>query len=267
MNESDQIEERLGYRFQDRALLERALTHKSAALDPMDPRAHNEVLEFLGDAVLELAITDYLYRAWGETTSEGVLTRRRARLINSRVLAKVGERLELFRWIRARSETTAPDRFHRQLMADTLEALIGAIYLDSDFPTAGAWILRVMTPELQDLSRGRAVWMDYRSLLQEYIQGETRRLPEFHVEDVSGPDHEKVFTLAVYYAGEKLGTGRGRTKKEAAQTASRSALTRLRQEAFRRRLGLQNPPPPLPDGPVEDSDPLNVPADERPSPG
>ncbi len=263
-----QIESAIHYRFRDRSLLKRALTHKSMASNPNDPTMHNEVLEFLGDAVLELVVTDFLFRQWGQRLNEGVLTRRRARLINSRVLSQIGRRIGLHHWVFARPESTAPERFEAQLLADTFEALIAAVYLDSNsFDVTRDWLLHIIEPELQSLLQGKMLWMDYRSLLQEYIQAEARRLPEFKLESTSGPDHQKTFVISVYFSGVRLGVGNGPSKKDAAQIASREALLHLNDPKIRQMLGFRNPPPPIPAAEAEDTAPPHAPEDEHPTPG
>lgn len=262
-----ELEDLIGYHFRNIELLRQALTHKSVSANPANPQTHNEVLEYLGDAVLELAITDYLFRLWGNTKTEGVLTRRRARLINSQVLAHIGRRIHLEQWIFTRVEQTAANRFMTQLLADSLEALIGAVYLDSDFEMARRCILGLFEPELQRMIHGQPLWVDYRSILQEYIQGETHSLPKFREEGSSGPEHEKTFTMSVYLGETELGRGVGYTKKEAAQDASAKALIHLSNPDFRHRLGLSNDPPKIPGVGVEDTSLPNVEEDECPNPG
>ncbi len=236
-------QQQLGYRFQDVRLLERALTHKSMSGRPTNPLTHNEVLEFLGDAVLELAVTDYLVRKYGHQMLEGDLTKRRTYIINTTTLSRIGRRLHLLDFIRFRPDKTAVHRFIRQLLADTLEAIIGAIYLDSDFVTARDWILRVFAPELKMMEHNLFHWINYRNILQEYLQSFAPELPEYHVVRSSGPEHAREFEIAVVYRGTELGRGVGPTKKQAAQRAARSALQMLQDPDLRARLGLTTPPP------------------------
>jgi len=257
----------IGYVFRDLNLLQRAMTHKSMAVRPADPLSHNEVLEFLGDAVLELAVTDYLVRKWGHQYLEGELTKRRTYIINSTVLTQVSQRLGLDRFVRTRPEKTAPERFLRQLLADTFEALVGAIYLDSDFETARGWVLRVLRPELEALEQNALPWVDYRSLLQEYIQAFSPELPEYRLMNVSGPEHARWFEIGIYYKGQLLGQGVGATKKQAAQAAARATLLLLQDPERREALGLTAPPPPVEPAEGVDSVPSGVPDDGYPSLG
>jgi ribonuclease-3 len=226
-DEFDQLQNRIGYRFRDRGLLEHALTHKSrAAEDASGGVADNESLEFLGDAVLGLVVADALFRQY-PGYNEGQKSKIKAAAVSTQSLAHHAERLRLGdHLILGRGEEKTGGRFKQALLADTYEALIAAVYLDGGLEAAEVFLTR----ELQDvLDAGStpAFARDYKSALQERVQGLGRSLPEYRVAGESGPDHRKTFTVEVAVGGEVLGEAAGGTKKEAEQEAARLALEHL----------------------------------------
>ncbi len=223
-----EIDRALGVRFRDRSLCEVALTHRSYAFERgLD--VNNERLEFLGDAVLGLVVTDMAYREFPEM-SEGELAKLRAAIVNMGALAEVARDLGLGRFVLlGKGEESSGGRDKASILADVLEALLGAVYLDRGLETARRLIERLFRPRMVAYVRGEGE-RDYKTILQELAASELRTLPEYRITE-RGPDHEKEFTATVYLAGEALGTGTGRSKKEAEQQAAHEAFRRLSERS------------------------------------
>jgi ribonuclease-3 len=209
----------------DPALLERALTHRSYAYEN-GGLPTNERLEFLGDAVLGVIVTDTLYRGHPDLP-EGQLAKLRAAVVNSKALAGVARGLRLGGYIRlGRGEDGTGGRDKASILADTLEALIGAAYLDGGVETASGLVHRLFDP-LIERSAGLGAGLDWKTSLQELTAAEELGVPEYHVEE-SGPDHQKTFRAVVRVSGADYGAGEGRSKKEAEQEAAERAWTEIR---------------------------------------
>ncbi|MFI1111101.1 ribonuclease III [Streptomyces physcomitrii] len=221
------LEGRLGYRLES-ALLVRALTHRSYAYEN-GGLPTNERLEFLGDSVLGLVVTDTLYRTHPDLP-EGQLAKLRAAVVNSRALAEVGRGLELGSFIRlGRGEEGTGGRDKASILADTLEAVIGAVYLDQGLDAAAELVHRLFDP-LIEKSSNLGAGLDWKTSLQELTATEGLGVPEYLVSE-TGPDHEKTFTAAARVGGVSYGTGTGRSKKEAEQQAAESAWRAIRADA------------------------------------
>ncbi len=221
----ESLEEKLEYRFRNIRLLEQACTHSSFANQVLgNPARSNERLEFLGDAVLELVSSHFLYE--NMNVPEGQLSRTRAALVCEASLAAVGERYGLGDYLRL---ATSPDqRLQPALLEDLVESIIGAVYLDGGLEQAERlihrWVLSEWTSSL-DLS-------NYKSALQELVQGKCPdEMPEYRLVKEEGPQHKPVFTMECIVYGETLGVGTGSNKKEAEQNAAKMALSRLQGEA------------------------------------
>jgi ribonuclease-3 len=213
------LEGRLGWSV-EAALLERSLTHRSYAYEH-GGLPTNERLEFLGDSVLGLVVTDTLYRLHPELP-EGQLAKLRAAVVNSRALAGVGRSLDLGRFIRlGRGELGTGGRDKSSILADTLEAIIGAVYLDQGLPAATELVHRLFDP-LIEASASLGAGLDWKTSLQELTATVGIGVPEYVISE-TGPDHEKTFTALARVAGVDYGTGTGRSKKEAEQMAAESA--------------------------------------------
>ncbi|WP_409238555.1 ribonuclease III [Streptomyces sp. PA5.6] len=224
------LEGRLGYKLES-ALLVRALTHRSYAYEN-GGLPTNERLEFLGDSVLGLVVTDTLYRTHPDLP-EGQLAKLRAAVVNSRALAEVSRGLELGSFIRlGRGEEGTGGRDKASILADTLEAVIGAVYLDQGLDAAGELVHRLFDP-LIEKSSNLGAGLDWKTSLQELTATESLGVPEYLVTE-SGPDHEKTFTAAARVGGVSYGTGTGRSKKEAEQQAAESAWRAIRAAADER---------------------------------
>lgn len=219
------LEGRLGYQVET-ALLVRALTHRSFAYEN-GGLPTNERLEFLGDSVLGLVVTDTLYRTHPDLP-EGQLAKLRAAVVNSRALAEVARGLELGAFVRlGRGEEGTGGRDKASILADTLEAVIGAVYLDQGLSAADELVHRLFDP-LIERSAGLGAGLDWKTSLQELSAAESLGVPEYVITE-SGPDHEKTFTAAARVGGVTYGTGTGRSKKEAEQQAAETAWRSIRE--------------------------------------
>jgi len=226
----DELEQLLHYRFRDVSLLERALTHSSAVADgPEEPSsADSERLEFLGDAVLGMVVSDYLlasFPAW----SEGHLSRGRAQLVNATSLSEAAQRLELGRHLLlGRGEEKTGGRSKPALLADAFEAVIGAIYLDAGLAPAREFVARALLSAALDAEGDRLGRADYKSELQELLQKSGSPAAHYRVLRETGPDHQKTFLVEVTVTGRVTATGAGSSKKESEQAAAQQALEQLR---------------------------------------
>ena len=231
------LEERLGHKFSNRGLLDRALTHSSAipelrgaSADAPGDSTHlsdNERLEFLGDAVLELLASEYLLAAFPDW-SEGQLSKSRARIVNASSLESAARRLHLGEHLRlGRGEEKTGGREKQTLLADAFEAVVAAVYLDSGLNATRELLQRVLFEQALEERGERIAESDRKSALQEFLQGRGQAPAEYRLAGESGPDHQKTFQIEVWINGECLARGEGSTKKEAEQRAARSALEQL----------------------------------------
>ena len=221
------LEKGLGYEFSDRDLLRMALTHRSVSSEDSS-RADNERLEFLGDAVLQLVVTDYIYRSY-VSLPEGQLAKVRAAVVSRATLSDVARGLGLGDYLDlAPSEDATGGRDKDSILADAVEAIIGAVYLEAGLDEAAALILRLWADRIEERAKRPGV-KDYKTRLQEVLaQSGTR--PYYRV-DGAGPDHDRWFTATVSINGSVAGTGEGRSKKAAEQAAASRALERLNPDA------------------------------------
>jgi ribonuclease-3 len=218
------LDRALGLTFHDGALRLASLTHRSYAFE-RGLSVTNERLEFLGDAVLGLVVTDMAYRSYPDLP-EGSLAKLRAAIVNMTALADVARGLGLGGLVLlGKGEEQSGGRDKSSILADALEAVFGAVYLDRGLGTAREVIERLFRPRMEAWVRGEGD-RDYKTILQELASQELRSMPEYRIED-RGPDHEKEFTATVFLGGEPLGTGIGRSKKEAEQQAAREAFGRM----------------------------------------
>jgi ribonuclease-3 len=225
-----ELEQALDYRFHRVALLNQALTHKSYVYEQREPAQHNERLEFLGDAVLGLVIGDYCYGRFAEL-AEGELSKLRASLVNEANLARIARRLQLGSYLLVgRGEELTGGRTKASLLADTFEAVLAAIYLDSSLQEVYQVVLRCFQEDLESiLNQGHK---DYKSDLQEYTQEKFGCVPTYIVVREHGPDHDKVFEVELAIRGQLRGFGAGKSKKEAEQAAARKVLEALSTAAL-----------------------------------
>ncbi len=223
------LEDILGYRFSDLALLENALLHRSQVhVSGRQRRESNERLEFLGDAILGAVVSDHLYHSF-PGHSEGDLTKMKSLLVCGARLAEVAMEHDLGRYVRmSRSEAAAGGRTRPTILADATEAVIGAVYLDGGFGAAAGVIHRIILAGSSQVLDRRSL-RNYKSRLQEIIQARHKSPPRYKVVSAAGPDHERRFEVAVTFEGRVLGRGQGSSKKAAEQMAARAALAELEE--------------------------------------
>ncbi len=222
------IQSKLGYTFRDTTLLVEALTHRSFLATGSDIKtSHNERLEFLGDAVLGLVVSESIADTFPQC-SEGELSKIKAGLISRAPLARAARRIDVGQWLRlGRGEEATRGREKPSLLANALEAILGAVYLDGGIGAARLVILRILASEFDNIKHGPSSFIgrDWKTRLQEWAhQRRQGANPLYRVVHESGPDHEKVFRIEVVLNGQVLGSGEGRTKKEAEQLAAQQAL-------------------------------------------
>jgi ribonuclease-3 len=242
-SEDEQLQERLGYRFRDPKLLVTALTHSSAVPELRsaaesfgdNPAAiqDNERLEFLGDAVLDLLASEYLVSRFPQW-SEGQLSRSRAYLVNAQALVEAARRLGIGEFLRlGRGEEKTGGREKAALVADALEAVVAAIFLDSGLDSARELLKRLLFEHALEGGGEHIADSDRKSALQEFLQSRGQPPAEYRLAREEGPDHQKLFHIEVWSHGECLASGDGSTKKEAEQKAARAALERLEHATTR----------------------------------
>jgi ribonuclease III len=218
------FEEKINVRFNNPDLLEQAFVHRSYLNENKDiKREHNERLEFLGDAVLELVITHFLYEKFPHKP-EGELTALRSALVNAVTLSQVAQKLEVNTYLLlSKGEAKDTGRARAYILADALEAIIGAIYLDQGYDAAQRFIYTHITTLLDEIL-AKELWIDAKSKFQEIAQDEVGITPSYKVVKETGPDHDKHFTVMVCLGAKEIAQGTGKSKQEAEQDAAREAL-------------------------------------------
>lgn len=219
--------EALGVSFSNIELLHQALTHTSFANECRNMGVvHNERLEFLGDAVLDLVISEYLFREF-PGLPEGELTKSRSVVVCEGTLAKIAAELGIGQYLLlGKGEASSGGRERTSILADSFEAIIGAVYMDSGFQKASSFVLAQLKPALDMIGRGEGA-KDYKTLLQEVVQKQNDSKIVYEIIDQRGPDHNKVFEVAVLVNDSRCGIGVGKSKKEAEQHAAKQALVQL----------------------------------------
>ncbi len=223
----NQLQEIIGYRFQNPLLLQEALTHSSRAQEASDHTRDNEQMEFLGDAILNYLVSVRLVDAF-PGSQEGMLSRGRARLVAARHLTGVAANLNLGDYLfLGRGEEKTGGRAKAALLSDALEALVAALYRDGGLEAAENFVDRFVLPPDIHAAADDLFAIDYKSALQEYLQGERMAPGEYRVVDESGPEHQKTFTVEVKAGAHLVARGHGGSKKAAEQVAAKLALDRL----------------------------------------
>ena len=218
--------EKLGFEFKDIDLLVTALTHRSYVNEHKSANEHNERLEFLGDAVLELVTSDFLYRNYDYP--EGVMTAVRAALVRTESIGEAGKKLGYEPLVRlSKGEAHGSERAHDSILADCFEAVIGAIYLDQGYEKAREFIDKHILVKI-DTILDEETWRDPKSYVQELAQKIDGETPVYKTLKEDGPDHDKVFTVGVYVGGKLKGTGTGHSKQEAQTEAAREGVKKYR---------------------------------------
>jgi ribonuclease-3 len=225
--ELTELEEMLGVKFNVIKYLQQAITHSSYANEHSEGLMSNERLEFLGDAALELTISELLYNKYPDL-AEGYLTKRRAALVCETALVECAHVIGLGKFLRlGRGEELSGGRERDSLLADAFEALLGAIYLDRGLAT----VKQVVTEIFQKANIWeKDLFFDYKTELQEYMQRFRDSNLEYHLLSADGPDHNKTFTVAVFINGEKVASGTGKSKKDAEQAAATAAFLQLKKQ-------------------------------------
>ncbi|HEY4952477.1 MAG TPA: ribonuclease III [Verrucomicrobiae bacterium] len=229
MSDSAALQKRLAYNFRDENLFRLALTHPSVAHESGVASEHNQRLEFLGDAVLQLVLTQKLYEQF-PAFDEGPLTKARAKLVNRDTLAEHARALDLgAHLILSRGEEMHGGRERPGALADAFEALLGAIFLDGGFDSARKFILREFTDDFGELGEPSGI-ENPKGELQELLQARSPDAPEYQTVSATGPDHDRVFECIVQHEGVELARGSGKSKKAAESDAALAALKKLREE-------------------------------------
>jgi len=220
----EEVEKRLGINFKNKELFTQALMHRSFVVENnLGDLASNERLEFLGDAVLELVVSEYLFAKF-PTDPEGMLTQWRSIIVNTKTLADVCRELDLADKIfLSRGEKLSGGFTKERILTNVLEAIMGAIYLDGGYEKASDFIIRHILPSAESLL-SKAEFYNPKGILQERVQAQKRITPDYKILKEQGPDHQKVFRVGVFFEDKKITEGEGNSKKEAEEEAARNAL-------------------------------------------
>jgi len=222
----EQLEKAIGYTFVNKDLLNTALTHSSYANECKKNILYNERLEFLGDAVLSIIVSDYLFKHYAHLP-EGELTKLRASLVCEKTLCLFAKEMSLGSFLRlGKGENATGGRERPSILADAFEALIAAIYLDSSIENARRFVLRFVEEQIEEQ---QAAFKDYKTILQEIIQKNPEEKISYVLASESGPDHDKHFCVEIHLNSNVIATGEGRSKKQAEQNAAREALELMGQ--------------------------------------
>ena len=218
------FEKKIKFTFKDKELLKQAFMHRSYINEnPGVKLAHNERLEFLGDAVLELVVTDHLYKMY-PSSPEGELTAYRSSLVNAVILSGIAEGLGMNEYLLlSKGESKDNGKARMNILANTFESFVGALYLDQGYDAAEKFISGVLFEKLDEIVR-KKLWRDPKSLVQEKAQEYVHVTPAYKVMSESGPDHDKRFVIGIYFGNELIAEGRGKSKQEGETKAAEAAL-------------------------------------------
>lgn len=223
INFSD-FEKKIKVFFKDKNLLKQSFTHRSYINEnPAARLSHNERLEFLGDAVLELIVTDFLYKKYPNYT-EGKLTALRSALVNAIIISEIAGNIDMNNYLLlSKGEAKDFGRARQYILANTYEALIGAMYLDQGYDIVDKFVAKTLLPKTEEIVN-KKLWRDAKSLVQEKAQEFVLVTPVYKVLHQSGPDHDKHFTVGIYFGKDLIAEGKGQSKQEAEQNAALNAL-------------------------------------------
>lgn len=227
MHNLDPLTNSIGVQFKNIALLEQALTHRSYLNENKDETLeHNERMEFLGDAVLELVITDFLFKHYPDEP-EGVLTAYRSSLVNTVSISETARALGVNDFLRlSKGEAQDKGRARETILANAFEAIVGAIYLDQGYGSAETFIIKNLTPKLETVVEKR-LWQDAKSRFQELAQEKEGVTPHYDVLNEVGPDHDRIFTVGVFLGEKEVARGEGKSKQEAEQSAAEAGISHM----------------------------------------
>src|SRR3989344_3905913 len=222
--EFSDFEKKIKIVFKDKELLKQAFTHRSYINEnPKTALSHNERLEFLGDAVLELIVTDFIYKKY-PTYTEGELTALRSALVNAVIISEVATNIGMNEYLLlSRGEAKDNGKARQYILANTYEAYVGALYLDQGIEVANKFITATLLPKTEEIVN-KKLWRDAKSLVQEKAQEFVSATPLYKVMHESGPDHDKHFTVGIYFKSDLIAEGKGKSKQEAEQSAAMAAL-------------------------------------------
>lgn len=222
------LSKKLGIKFNDISLLKRALTHRSYLNENRDVDKNNERLEFLGDAVLELIVSDYLYKKYPDRP-EGELTSFRSAIVRTESLADASRELDYGKYLRmAKGEEESGGRDKDYILANTFEAVLGAIYLDQGYVKCKTLVKKVLIPKIDNIVKNR-LDIDSKTKIQELMQEKFKQTPIYEVIDEHGPDHDKEFVVVVKLGNKKIGKGKGSSKQRAEEAAALEGLKYLQK--------------------------------------
>jgi ribonuclease-3 len=224
MKDFSTFEKAIGIVFKNKEVLQQAFTHRSYINEnPKSGLSHNERLEFLGDAVLELVVTDHLFKSYPDH-AEGDLTAYRSALVNAVVAAEVAQGLDMNEYLLlSKGESKDTGRARQTILANAYESFIGALYLDQGYDVCEVFIKKTLIPKLSDII-SKKLWRDPKSHIQEEAQERLGITPSYEVIGQLGPDHDKFFTVGIFFGDKKIAEGKGRSKQEAQQAAAQAAL-------------------------------------------
>ena len=227
--DSEELLKKIGYKFKNKMYLKEALTHRSYSNETeRGKRFNNEKLEFLGDAILNLITTEYIYELY-EKKTEGELAKLKSKIISEPVFSTIASDIQLGEYLYlSNGEIMSGGRNRRSILGDAFEALIGAIFKDSDYYTAKNVALKFLLGKINKLEEIEGTG-DYKTVLQEFVQGRYKKMPEYKLLGTKGPDHDKVFEICVRWNNKIYGVGVGRSKKEAEKHAAKEALEKLKK--------------------------------------
>ncbi|MFC1563819.1 ribonuclease III [candidate division KSB1 bacterium] len=234
------LEKKLNYKIKSREIFTEALRHRShPSCSSSENLTSNERLEYLGDSIVNFYIADFLFRFYSDEP-EGTLTKMRAILVSRDFMAKVGRKLDVGQFLSlGEGEERTGGRRKRSIISNTIEAVIGAIYLDSDFENAGKFIEKVILEDFENTLKNEGI--NYKGNLLEYMQKIHKPIPKFITKKAVGPDHQKEYTVAVQVGEKTLGLGKGKSKKRAEQLASKEALRNMSNNRDQNRTNNRKP--------------------------
>jgi ribonuclease-3 len=218
------FEKKIKVVFKNKKILEQAFTHRSYINENgSSALLHNERLEFLGDAVLELIVTDFLYKKYPQYT-EGELTALRSALVNAIIISEIASKIGMNDYLLlSKGEAKDNGKARMYILANTYEALVGAMYLDQGYDVTCKFITKTLLPKTEEIVN-KKLWRDSKSLVQEKAQEFVSVTPAYKVLHQTGPDHDKHFTVGIYFGGDLIAEGKGKSKQEAEQSAAMAAL-------------------------------------------
>ena len=226
----EEFEKSIGYSFNDKALIDVAFTHSSFTNEARIKTKSNERLEFLGDTILDMVVSEYLFENYKEKP-EGWLTRTRSRIVCTDSFAKASEKFDLTKYLRfGMGEKKQGGKLKKHVKADTFEAMCAAIYLDSSYERLFEFLRDNYSEEVKKIIKDDSLFLDYKTRLQEYYNSHSKKNLSYELIKEEGPEHDKTFTMVVRLGNRELATGEGKNKKTAEQTAAKSAYEKIKND-------------------------------------